>query len=733
VATTAAGDFDVTGTAGFGAPVPIEASWSWRGGELGRMVDRLAPNAGALIPGGLVVAGEAAAEGRIGGDLTAPIISGQLRVLDLTIQSGGAAAGGARAWRLYGEEPVVRFAWSRAAPTIEVEVPETRVIAAVDPLGPAPVVLRATGTVDVASGGARLRQLVVDAGSLGTARLEADWRPPAAAAARLEARVDDLGGWLPLVAPFVGDTVRGATASGTVALELEATKNEDGWRFGGPIEVAGAGLSSADGSRVLEGLGASARLTGVADPGGRLSVTAGATLGGFQVLWETRYADYSDRQAVVDMAANLSPDGDATVTLKLELPPQARLDGTLRIAAGASPAWEGSLVVADAGGFWDRWVGVPFQGTLGGAGRLRVEGGELRARLSGAIDDVTTATGEVRLDGLSIASADDSFRVDALRFQLPVDLGFAPGGEVEPGEQRRGSLGFDRAAAGGIKLPETAAEFDVLGDTVMVIGSLEVPLLGGKVVLDHVELAELVRPSRHLAASVGLHDISLSEMSRALGLPPLEGDVSGRFPTVRFSNGILFADGTGELSLFGGTVTVSDIAGSDLTTRYPRLKFSAQWRGIDLAQVTRTFDFGAMTGIVEGHLADCEIFDDVPIAFRGLLRSVPRKGVPQRISLKAVNNIAIAGTGSGLGFIDRGLRRFIKSYAYKSLGIEMSLVEDHFLLRGLERRGDRELFIKGRFPLRLDVVNAEPETTVSFRTMIERLRSLDVATMRMQP
>ena len=63
----------------------------------------------------------------------------------------------------------------------------------------------------------------------------------------------------------------------------------------------------------------------------------------------------------------------------------------------------------------------------------------------------------------------------------------------------------------------------------------------------------------------------------------------------------------------------------------------------------------------------------------------------------------------------------------------MSLANDHFLLRGLERRGDQELFVKGRFPLRLDVVNVEPGMTVSFRTMIERLRTLDVTTATPQP
>ena len=40
-------------------------------------------------------------------------------------------------------------------------------------------------------------------------------------------------------------------------------------------------------------------------------------------------------------------------------------------------------------------------------------------------------------------------------------------------------------------------------------------------------------------------------------------------------------------------------------------------------------------------------------------------------------------------------------------------------------RGDRELFLKGRLPFRIDVVNAQPGRSVSFRTMLERLRTVD--------
>ncbi|HSN57171.1 MAG TPA: hypothetical protein VLT32_21060 [Candidatus Sulfomarinibacteraceae bacterium] len=733
LATAAAGDLHVTGTAGLGAAGPLDARWSWSGGDLGRLLETFAPNAAAAIPGGPVATGAVAARGRLGGDLGSPTVDGQVEVRDLAVLPHGAPGRGVSAWRLDGESGVARFAWSSPDPAIEIDVPETQLTVAVDPLDPVRLSVHGAAAVDVAGGGTRIRQVVVDAGGLGTARFEADWQSTTAASARLAARVDDLGGWLELAAPVLGDAVRSARATGRATIEVEATRDGAGWSFGGPIEVAGAGLNAAGGSRVLEGLAASAILKGVAGPDGRLRANAVATLGGFQLLWGTHYADFSDRHAVVTVDANRSPDGDAAVEVQLELPPQAALVASLRFTGEAPPAWMGSLRVDDIGGFWERYAGVPFQGTLGVAGALRVEGGELRARLRGTVDAVVTATGEVALEGLSLSAPDNGFSLENLRLQLPVDLGWSDAGGVQAGEPQRGSLAFDRAAVGGVHLAATATELVVLGDSVTMAGDLDLPVLGGEVVLENAGLADLSRPSRHLTAAVGLRRISLAEVSRALGLPPLEGDVTGRFPRVQYGNGVLKVDGTGELSIFGGTVTMSGITGSDLLTRYPRLKFSAAWQEIDLAQVTRTFDFGTMTGIVEGELVDCEIFRDVPVRFRGRLQSVPHKGVKQRISLKAVNNIAIVGTGSGLGFLDSGLRRFIDSYAYRGIGIEMALSQDRFLLRGLERRGDRELFVKGRFPLRLDVVNVDPGMTVSFRTMIQRLGTLDVTTVTTQP
>jgi hypothetical protein len=74
------------------------------------------------------------------------------------------------------------------------------------------------------------------------------------------------------------------------------------------------------------------------------------------------------------------------------------------------------------------------------------------------------------------------------------------------------------------------------------------------------------------------------------------------------------------------------------------------------------------------------------------------------------------------------LQAFFDRYNYSAIGIEMTLRNDRFVLRGTERRGDKELFVKGRFPFRIDIVNVAPGHAVSFQTMLARLRNLELST-----
>jgi hypothetical protein len=357
----------------------------------------------------------------------------------------------------------------------------------------------------------------------------------------------------------------------------------------------------------------------------------------------------------------------------------------------------------------------------------------VQVAVRGSLSDASrTVAGKVSLENVNLGGTKGFVEVEGLSLDLPLDLRFGARGEDGrrpiTGPDLRGQIRFTSLDVFGLEIPETATGLEIEADTIGLDEGLAIPVLGGIVGFEDLTGADLARRTRRVETAILLSHISLREASRAFELPPLDGEMNGYFPRVHLTGPTFTVDGGGEFSLFGGKLTVGDISGTDLLSRYPKLTFSAAFEDIDLAQVTRTFDVGEMTGIVRGYLRNCELFRGVPVRFDAELQTVERKGVPRTINVKALNNIAILGTGGRVSAFDRGIHKFFDNYTYDRLGIHMTLVDDVFLLRGLERRGDRELFLKGRFPLRIDVVNVEPGKTVSFSTMLERVQSIEFST-----
>ena len=80
------------------------------------------------------------------------------------------------------------------------------------------------------------------------------------------------------------------------------------------------------------------------------------------------------------------------------------------------------------------------------------------------------------------------------------------------------------------------------------------------------------------------------------------------------------------------------------------------------------------------------------------------------------------------------MQRFFDKYTYAAVGIYMKLENDVFVLRGTAGSTEgRELFVRGRLPFPINIVNAQPGKTVSFSSMVERLKSVDFSAASSAP
>jgi hypothetical protein len=105
------------------------------------------------------------------------------------------------------------------------------------------------------------------------------------------------------------------------------------------------------------------------------------------------------------------------------------------------------------------------------------------------------------------------------------------------------------------------------------------------------------------------------------------------------------------------------------------------------------------------------------------LDTVRKWGQSQKVSVDAIENISILGTGSGgIGAVLKsGLNKFFKEYPYSRIGIRCTLQNDNFNIRGKIVEGGTEYLIRRAFLRGIDMVTGTLKNMVSFKDMQERV------------
>jgi hypothetical protein len=182
-------------------------------------------------------------------------------------------------------------------------------------------------------------------------------------------------------------------------------------------------------------------------------------------------------------------------------------------------------------------------------------------------------------------------------------------------------------------------------------------------------------------------------------------------------NGRLLAE------LFGGRLTLDGLRVTDVFSRARRIMFQAEIAELDMDQLTDVVPFGDVTGIVDISLQNVALSYGQPESFSMTIRSVPRKGVSQKFSLKAVDNLSVISSGGPSASPSRSfLTKLVHSFNYKQIGIACSLKNDIFTLQGTIVEGGVQYLVRRATFFGIDVVNAKPVNKISFKDMLGRMK-----------
>ncbi|MDH4205037.1 MAG: hypothetical protein OEV45_05875 [Desulfobacteraceae bacterium] len=252
---------------------------------------------------------------------------------------------------------------------------------------------------------------------------------------------------------------------------------------------------------------------------------------------------------------------------------------------------------------------------------------------------------------------------------------------------------------------------------------IQVP--GGDLRLGSVQVEKLFGPDLTIHTRMEFGEIKLQPLLSRIWTRPLKGSFTGILDPVRYENHTLTTLGELKAEVFQGNIILSDLGASGVFTSAPVFKLNVKWEDLLLSEMTTDTAFGTIEGVLKGRLRDVEMAYGQPQRFDLLLETVQKKGISQKISVKAVENIAQIGGGqSPFVGLAGAFASLFKKFPYEKIGIKANLENDVFTVNGTIREGGTEYLVKRGSFSGVDIVNQNPDNRISFKDMVKRIKRI---------
>ena len=412
------------------------------------------------------------------------------------------------------------------------------------------------------------------------------------------------------------------------------------------------------------------------------------------------------------LAADL-PSTDSPVTVLLKASGRWQpADGLLSLSISYQ---HGDLL--DLGGVVELDLSATTPELLSGFGRLRVPqlaeaypvylqpflsetlfddliaSGSITARVSYHHQRGITSLG-LGLDELTLVDQQQRFSINGLSANLPY---------MGADQSSRGKLAWNSIhlyrlplGAGG-----SVIHFDQLGPTDAMAQSgsrlkLEVSpvaFLDGSIKAGQVSIVGLGGDALQVTLGGEIEPVSLAKLSVALGWPEMAGSLSGVLPAAHYQDGRITLDGKLALNIFDGGVELADLEVENLFGLVPRFSANLTVDQLDLGLLTKTFEFGAITGRSSGYINQLQMESWQPVAFDSWFQTPPGDPGPHKISQRALNSLSSVGGISGA--LQSTLLRFFDDFSYRRLGIGCKLSNGTCQMRGIADHRDGYYIVQG--------------------------------------
>jgi hypothetical protein len=250
----------------------------------------------------------------------------------------------------------------------------------------------------------------------------------------------------------------------------------------------------------------------------------------------------------------------------------------------------------------------------------------------------------------------------------------------------------------------------------------------GEIALGPISVSGLSSLSPTLVTSVTLKEGSLAPLVAGLWSHPVEGSIRAKLHLLHFDGDDIKTRGDVRVRAFGGTIVLSNLGVSGVFSSTPALLLEAAWKDISLAELTEGTPFEKIEGILKGEVKHLEVVGGEPQRFDLFMETIRTKDIPQKISVRALENISrIGGGASPFIGLAGALTSLFKEFPYDKIAVQASLENDVFRIDGPLKEEGKVYLVKRSGLSGVNVVNQDPGGKISFKDMMKRIKRVTAA------
>ncbi|MCX6569006.1 MAG: hypothetical protein NT147_08170 [Candidatus Aminicenantes bacterium] len=548
-----------------------------------------------------------------------------------------------------------------------------------------------------------------------------------AAEVKIESRGLDIPALRGLVSPFIPESLAAWDLGGKADLSIEAVRPAalgESFKFSGTASLAQVRFNDPSFTIAGEGLDPVLKVEGAYDASKGISFTGALDIGQGESLWKAVYVSWNKHPLKATLAGRYDPasGGIDALVARFFVPTIGEIGLTGSVMTKPVPSFE---LRADARLSLGPLYSLYTQAGVAQENRMSVEGTLGAGLLVRGEGDALSVKGKLTLADTDLELPSSKTLLLGVAAELPIHYETGGAAQALP-ESPLPDKGF-------LRIGEFQSPFLTLkpvfvslraGANAFAIEPLALELFGGRLELGLTTF----RVDAQSGALRGIGSLALREIDIArfpIQSPQfkLTGKIRADFPRLDISSREVAISGRGEADVFGGKVVLRDLSVSRPFAADRSISLNIDLLDLDLKKLTDEVPFGEVTGIVSGEVRNLVISYGQPERFDFRLESVPRKGVAQTFSLKAVDNLTVLSSGQQASGGTGGFwMSFIRGFHYQKLGLVSTLRNDTFTLNGSIHEGGVEYLVKKPTLFGISVINREPDKVISFSEMTNRLK-----------